>query len=92
MDLREPTKLDKHQLDLLALFERTDLLEEDWTALRRPITRVFAERASDRADAVADEKGWTEEDFERMARRHLRHGTRGTTPRLTREESSSRTG
>ena len=66
-------KLTKPQLELLALFQRTDLPDEDWIEIRRMITRFFAERSSDRADQVAEEQGWTDEDFERMARGHLRH-------------------
>ncbi len=73
MTLRESTKLTKPQLELLALFQRTDLPDEDWIEIRRMITRFFADRASDRADQVAEEKGWTDADFERMARGHLRH-------------------
>lgn len=70
---QEPTKLTKPQLDLLALFQHTDLPDEDWVEIRRLIARFFAKRATEQADKVAEEKGWTDEDFERMARGHLRH-------------------
>lgn len=73
MSVREPTKLTKPQLDLLALFERTDLPDEDWIEIRRMITHFFAKRATEAADAVATERGWTAEDFERMARDHERY-------------------
>lgn len=73
MSLPEPTKLTKPQLDLLALFERTNLPDEDWIEIRRLITRFFAERATEAADAVVAERGWTAEDFERMAREHERY-------------------
>ena len=70
---QESTKLTKPQLDLLALFQHTDLPDEDWVEIRRLIARFFAKRATEQADHVAEEEGWTEEDFERMARGHLRH-------------------
>lgn len=73
MSSTDVTKLSKPQLDLLALFQRTDLPDEDWTEIRRMIGRFFAERAIQGADRIAEEQGWTDEDFERMARGHDRH-------------------
>ncbi len=68
------TKLTKPQLELLGLFERTDLPDEDWVAIRKLITQYFAERLTRSANQVADANGWTGEDFERMAREHYRTG------------------
>jgi len=36
------------------------------------VGNFFAERASAKADKVADEKGWNDEDFHRLAREHMR--------------------
>ena len=73
MATEEPTKLTQPQLDLLALFQHTDLPDEDWIEIRRMIARFFAERATETADQIVDEQRWVDEDFERMARGHLRH-------------------
>ena len=66
-------KLNKAQLDLLALFQGMDLPEEEWAEVQQMVARYFGERAIMRANAVADEKGWTEADFHRMARAHHRY-------------------
>ena len=56
----------------LAGLESLEASGETWQEIRRQIVRVLADHASDLADQVAEEKGWTDEDFERMARAHLR--------------------
>ena len=71
MVFQPPKKLTQAQVELLALFDR-DMPEEDWLEIRRLIARYFADKATQAADEVAEEKGWTEEDFERMLNGHYR--------------------
>jgi len=71
MAIQPPKKLTRAQIELLALFDR-DVPDEDWLEIRRLIAHYFATKATQAADAVADEKGWTEEDFERMLNGHYR--------------------
>lgn len=66
-------RLTKPQLELLALFQRTNLSDDDWLEIRRMITRYLAQRATQAADKTVDEKGWTPEDLDRLARGHQRH-------------------
>ncbi|MEM6646390.1 MAG: hypothetical protein AAF730_09060 [Bacteroidota bacterium] len=70
--MRNAHTLTQAQLDLLALFERTDLPDEDWIAIRRMIAHFFAERLVGGVAQVTEEKGWTDADFHRMAREHYR--------------------
>lgn len=69
--METPKKLTQAQVELLALFDH-DVPEEDWTELRRLIARYFAEKATQHADAVAEDQGWTADDFDRMLHRHFR--------------------
>ena len=71
MEFQSPKKLSKAQVELLALFER-DVPDEDWIEIRRIIARYFADKATRAADKVAEEQGWTAEDFERMLHGHDR--------------------
>ncbi len=59
------------QLELLKLFSR-DLPEEDLLAIKRLLVRFLAEKASRLADQVWEEKGWTNEDMDRMLNEHMR--------------------
>ncbi len=64
-----PATLSPAQRHLLTLFGR-DLPDETWDELRAVVARFFAERAVAEADRVWDEKGWTDEDAERMLHTH----------------------
>ncbi|MEM6647968.1 MAG: hypothetical protein AAF730_17130, partial [Bacteroidota bacterium] len=66
-------RLTKPQLDLLALFQRTNLSDDDWLEIRRLITRYLAQRATEAADEAVAAKGWTSEDLDRLARGHQRY-------------------
>ena len=66
-----PATLSPAQRQLLTLFRR-DLPDETWEDLRAVVGRFFAERAIAEADRVWDEKGWTDEDAERMLHAHYR--------------------
>lgn len=59
------------QLELLKLFSR-DLPEEDLLAIKRLLVRFLAEKATRLADQVWEEKGWTNEDMDRMLKEHMR--------------------
>ena len=53
------TPLNTTQLEILKLFSR-DLPETDLLALKRVLVRFLAERATQMADAIYEQKGWTE--------------------------------
>ena len=69
-----PATLSPAQREILSLF-RHDLPEETWDELRAVIARFFADRASDEADRVWEEKGWTDEYAERMLHAHYRRSS-----------------
>ena len=72
MDANPSKKVSKVKTEVLAGLERLDVSDETWQEIRRQIVQVLADRASDLADQIAEEKGWTDEDFERMAHTHMR--------------------
>lgn len=51
------------QLELLRMFSR-DIPETDLLAIKQLIVNYYAERLSEAADKVWDEKGWTDEDVD----------------------------
>ena len=63
--------LSNMQLELLKLFSR-DLSEEDLKAIKRLIVHYLAEKATYLADQVWEEKGWTNEDMDRLLETHMR--------------------
>ena len=65
------TPLNDLQLEILKLFSR-ELDEEDLLAIKRLIVRYLAAKASDRADEVWEEKGWTNEDMDKLLNMHER--------------------
>ena len=69
MDFQLP--LNTHQLDILKLFSR-DLDSKDYLEIKRLIVKYLANKVSDMADEVWDEKGWTQEDMERILKTHKR--------------------
>lgn len=68
-NLKSP--LNPAQLEILKLFSR-DLAEEDLLAIKRLIVKYLAEKASRMADQIWQEKGWTNEDMDRLAHTHMR--------------------
>lgn len=67
-NLKSP--LNPAQLEILKLFSR-DLGEEDLLAIKRLIVKYLAEKASRMADQIWQEKGWTNEDMDRLANTHM---------------------
>lgn len=63
--------LNPTQLEILKLFSR-ELAEEDLTEIKRLIVKYLAEKASKMADQIWQEKGWTNEDMDRLANTHVR--------------------
>lgn len=54
------------QLELLKLFSRVKS-EEELGELKRIIVEFYAKRLMDRADRIWDERGYTQEDMDRLA-------------------------
>lgn len=48
------------------------LSEEDLLEIRRIISRYLFEKLTREVDRVVEEKGWTQEDFDRMLLTHYR--------------------
>ncbi|MBV6442867.1 MAG: hypothetical protein EPGJADBJ_04593 [Saprospiraceae bacterium] len=59
------------QLALLELFTE-DVPEEDLLEIKKMLSSYRFKLATEAADEVAREKGWTEEDFDRMLHKHVR--------------------
>lgn len=59
------------QLELLKLFSR-NIDESDLKALKRMIVKYLAQKATDLADEVWDEKKWTEKDMDDLLNSHER--------------------
>lgn len=60
------TPLNKAQLEILKLLGRVDS-EEELMDIKRLITRYYAERLISRVDKIYDERGYTQDDLDRMA-------------------------
>lgn len=72
MDADSPRKMSATKIKVLAGLERLEASEQTWRVIQDQIAKVLADEASDLADQVADHNNWSDEDFERMARRHMR--------------------
>lgn len=59
------------QLELLKVFSH-ELKEEDLLELRKVLVEFFARRAVDLANKAWDEKGWMDEDVDRLLDTKLR--------------------
>lgn len=70
--VQESGKMSKDKIELLATLQELEASDETWAEIRRMIADFFAARATAQANKVAEEQGWTDEDFHRMARTHLR--------------------
>lgn len=71
MEATLQTPLSNLQLELLTLFAE-NVSDEDLIAIRQLIAKYFAEKAIEAANKVWDEKGWTEEDVERLLNTRMR--------------------
>jgi len=67
----QPMQLNKNQLEILKLFSR-DLSEEDMLAIKRLIVKYLGEKITNMADKIWEEKGWTDEDMDRLLKEHER--------------------
>jgi hypothetical protein len=59
------------QLELLKLFS-TELSEQELQELKRTLLAFKFKRVTEMADKVWDEKGWTNEDMDKLLHTHLR--------------------
>lgn len=60
------TPLNKAQLELLKIFGKIKS-EEELNELKDLIVNYYAQRLMDRVDKIWEERGYTEEDMERIA-------------------------
>ena len=73
MNVESP--LNKTQLEILNMFSR-ELAEEDLIEVKRIFVKYLSEKAKKLADRVWEEKGWTNEDMERLSRQHMRSSSK----------------
>ena len=66
-------KLTPAQLRLLDLFQHSpNVPEEVWEKVRASVARYLTDQLAEDAQQFTDEQGWTDEDFQRMARTRMR--------------------
>ncbi len=53
-----------------------ELAEEDLVEVKRIFIKYLSEKAKKLADQVWEEKGWTNEDMERLSRQHVRSSSK----------------
>lgn len=63
--------LNSTQLEILKLFSR-ELPENDLLALKRLFVRYLADKATRLADELFEQKGWTNDDMNKLAHTHMR--------------------
>lgn len=61
------------QLRLLKAFA-SNFTEEELLQLRQAYTEILGRRATEAANKILDEKGWTDEDVDRMLNTKMRSG------------------
>lgn len=66
-----PMQLNKNQIEILKLFSR-EMEEEDMLAIKKLIMKYLGEKITRMADKVWEEKGWTDDDVDRMLNEHER--------------------
>jgi len=72
--------LNSGQLEILKLFSR-ELSEEDLLAIKRLIVKYLAEKATRMADQIWQEKGWTNEEMDKLAHTHMRTPYKSNKPK-----------
>ena len=63
--------LNSTQFEILKLFSR-ELPENDLLALKRLFVRYLADKATRLADELFEQKGWTNDDMNKLAHTHMR--------------------
>lgn len=63
--------LNQHQLEILKLFSR-DLDDNDFLEIKRLIVKYLANKITEMADEIWDEKQWTNDDMEKLLKIHSR--------------------
>ena len=62
----------QRQLKLLDFFSNRKFSEEELQDIQTLIANYYAAKADAEMDALVEEKGWTQEDFDRMGNMHIR--------------------
>lgn len=63
--------LNKTQLEILQMFS-SNLTDEELLELKRTFVQFLVKKANHLANQFWDEKGWTNEDMERLSKEHFR--------------------
>ncbi len=63
--------LNQHQLEILKLFTR-ELEDSDLIAIKRLIVKYLADKVTNMADEIWEDKNWTNEDMDKLLNTHKR--------------------
>jgi len=70
-EVKLKTPLNNAQLEILNLFSR-DLNDKDLIEIKRLLVKFLAQKATTLANQVWEDKGWTNEEMDKLAHTHLR--------------------
>jgi hypothetical protein len=62
----------EQQLALLGFFSSREFSDEEIRDIQTLIANYYAEKADVEMDALVEEKGWTQENFDQMGNEHIR--------------------
>ena len=71
-DVDEANRPSEQQLKLLGFLSSRRFSDEEIRDIQNLIADYYADKADAEMDALVEEKGWTQEDFDRMASEHIR--------------------
>ena len=68
----EANRPSEQQMKLLGFLSSRRFSDEEIRDIQTLIADYYAEKADAEMDALVEEKGWTQEDFDRMGSEHIR--------------------
>jgi hypothetical protein len=68
----EAKKVSKRQQEILAFFQSRKFTEKELKDIKNILSDYYADKAQKGLDDFVENKGWTQEDLDRMANAHIR--------------------
>jgi len=68
----EAKKVSKRQQEILAFFQSRKFTEKELMDIKNILSDYYADKAQKGLDDFVENKGWTQEDLDRMANAHIR--------------------
>ena len=68
----EAKKVSKRQQEILAFFQSRKVTEKELMDIKNILSNYYADKAQKGLDDFVENKGWTQEDLDRMANAHIR--------------------